>query len=314
MSWRGSRATGVGLLLFAWGMGSSACVNGSVPAELGPDAGIDSVFIRGGIAAPHSGVVQLTRYGSQSYCTGFLLNSTVVVTAAHCVPDDASGATGLFFIWNYRTSSSNPDLIWADDAHFARNPNYAGDAEYDVGIIYLDQDQWPETGYRDYLRIYQDDGDRVGQLRVWGRGYSTYSGAGADTLRYGDFAVYGWPFSPTHTLLHTEATDTLEVCKGDSGGPDIKFAGLELVAGVNSQITDPLTGSERCSASWGGAVHARINQEVLAWIGQETGSQCDPLSTQGFAYARCFSIPFVNDVSGEGLDRGLATAIVNVIM
>ena len=74
-------------------------------------------------------------------------------------------------------------------------------------------------------------------------------------------------FGPSYSVFQTAASDTIEVCEGDSGGPDIKVAGLELVAGVNSKYRLRLPIARSLLAESGITMyHARINWTVSSWI------------------------------------------------
>jgi hypothetical protein len=47
----------------------------------------------------------------------------------------------------------------------------------------------------------------------------------------------------------------------------------------------------------------------LYWIEQALGRTCKPLSASSQYSARCFGLPFIEDVPGEGFEPDLATAI-----
>lgn len=279
---------------------------GAAGAAVGSPADPDSepIYLRGGTPAPHRGIVQLS--SDVGICTGFFLNERIVVTAAHCVPAGPAGSTARFEIEGYR-SSSKPNVLFSGFARFARDPDYSGNSANDVAVVYRDRDVWSGTNYQDYLRIYQDHGRRLARVRVWGAGYGTYSENGGGTLRYADFDVVGWPSEPSYGVFKTRGGDVFNMCEGDSGGPDIELAGIELVAGVNSKLAT--AGDNACAEDGGYQYHARINWDVLSWIIAETESSCELMNANGYDYRRCFAIPFVNDIPEEGLDRSLATAI-----
>jgi hypothetical protein len=62
------------------------------------------------------------------------------------------------------------------------------------------------------------------------------------------------------------------------------------------------------------AFYSRINDAKVAWIESTVGTSCLETSHQAdLFYKRCFAIPYVNDLPGEGLEPKLATAIVSTI-
>lgn len=108
------------------------------------------------------------------------------------------------------------------------------------------------------MRVYQDKGNRISNVKLWGRGFNTHSGKGIGKLRY---HVFPLNHNPDYNVIETEGTGSFNLCKGDSGGPIIKEVNtLELVAGVNSSGE---FSSENCTRDGGDQWHTRINGKKL---------------------------------------------------
>ncbi len=308
-----------------------------VPGEYGPDAGIDNTgnasdeghseaqtsisrqadrsfgesiptFIKGGTAAKHLAVVDLGN------CTGVMVSPKLILTAAHCLP----GGTGTFSkrigqfrnttstIWDIWTISDGP-LQWGVDTNYlADNP------EFDVGYIYNLTGTWRNTSHENYMRINQVRTDS-GSITLWGRGFSSFSGAGSGVLRKWVTSIVScfWNGYSCHQTIELEATSSIRVCKGDSGGPAVKtLNGLERVIGV-SALMEVNDDEDLCARNNGDIWYSRFTpaklERIYAQIGENIYSSCQNINN----YRRCFDIPYINYYGEEGPGGDLAVAIVS---
>jgi hypothetical protein len=274
--------------------------------------------IRGGTEViGHPGMVMIQ--GAAGSCSGWILNERVIVTAAHCLPSPSG--TGSFTVYYFRPGIGK-EKIFSGSLRYAQDPNFDGTWQcgpslcgftlHDIAFLENISGTWSDTDHRDYLRVYQDYGNRISTVRVWGAGFNTYSGNGFGVLRNHVFAVNGDPY---YNVLETEGDSTYNVCEGDSGGPAAKEVnGMEFVAGVLSLMVVPLWGDDKCSSDGGSQWYTRTNWEHLSWIASETNSHCSALTAHDFSYKRCFSIPFINHIAEEGYERNVAVAIASVIL
>jgi hypothetical protein len=302
--------------------------------------------LRGGkVITGFSGVVEF-RYNylvpAQPYgvetkstsCTGSMIAPNVVLTAAHCL--DHAGANGnprgthTFRIFYHdpqqgRNQVFSGTATWAVSPSyrsFGDNPDYAGDANADHGVIMISRpvsgmDRFTNTDYHDYLRIYSDKKGFLDDtnLDLYGAGMHAYSGSSDDKLRTHWFHVENVEYN--HIVVDTR--DKVSTCKGDSGGPFIykgKASGQEvpMIAGVNSgmETGEPWFEGDYCAHNdppHDDAFASRISWKVIRFIRERTGISCSAHSNASKEYVRCFDLPFIEDIEYEGLDRDLAVAI-----
>jgi Trypsin len=277
--------------------------------------------------------------GKRSMCTGWLLNETTVVTAAHCL-ENSEGPNVLGFRIEYMRPGVGADPILTEGTpvqakaspfyeggfevgDFFSNPLNPGeaDAKHDIAFI-KSSTPWPNTTHTDYLRVYNDDLRTLTSVYVYGTGniFRTVQATDPDDkLRFSHFNLEPGPFS-SDLVIVTEAGQTERLCSGDSGGPYIKeIDGLSLVAGVHHG-TDR-SKSEFCpkpgGAQWG---------EKLTWSGSDDfqwlrsfGVSCQFYAPPGNGnnYARCFSLPLISDVPAAEQKygtKGKAVAIASAIL
>lgn len=282
--------------------------------------------IRGGNeVSGFPGIVQIAG------CTGSMIGPTLILTSAHCYSQLAAGSSTLVLNQTIKyfepgLPANDPRLILSGTVRVHIHPDYVGyswgdfydwrGANHDIAIVETtDGSRWPGTTYKDYLRLYQDNGnDLPDYLRLYGRGYETLTGNGLGTLREALFEVQ-WVGS-YRVELHD--TSTIGACKGDSGGPYLVPGQLNLIACVESR--GDLDG-DYCAQDDGvfdqsTEACARTNKSnVVDLIEGKTSVSCLKITDNGtYNYSRCFDVPYINNVAGEGLEQGLATGIVMALL
>jgi len=179
-------------------------------------------------------------------------------------------------------------------------------------------DHWP-TDYHDYLRIYSDDPDNLnnGKQKVYGAGLTSPDGNGApdDQLRYGAFdAVIK---EGEYLKMKGYQDPDIRMCMGDNGGPfeyNVMVGGqsVAMMAAVWSNFTQGTNG--HCASnnqSHDDSYASLLTNNRIQWVESVTGLSCAPQSGGSYDYRRCFELPFIEDVPGEGLyEPNVATAIV----
>jgi hypothetical protein len=184
------------------------------------------------------------------------------------------------------------------------------------------------TDYHDYLRIYSGDSDRLEDsdtwLRAYGAGYYD-SGHSDDQLRSGAFDADVENNGSGNDFLRLEGRqgdDALNMCRGDNGGPveynvTVEGQSVPTIAGVWSNFNVDVNNPQDCANN----NHAHddsyaclINSSHVQWIESVAGLSCVSLSGGSQGYRRCFDLPFIEDVPGEGLNANVATAIAMSVL
>lgn len=173
----------------------------------------------------------------QSLCTGTLISSTVVLTAAHCVNKELLGGDATFTVltdWNLRDGIADADKhavkTAVHDPEFDPNAVQNG---HDIAIIVL---QEPITNITPIPWNDEPlDSSLTGsQVRIVGYGLSKYydkEGTSAGTKRQANTKLKKFD----DKLVVTGGFLQPVICNGDSGGPILaNINGQETIIGVNS--------------------------------------------------------------------------------
>jgi len=188
------------------------------------------------------------------------------------------------------------------------------------------------TDYHDYLRIYSGDPDELEEPDTWlsayGAGYYDSSHSD-DLLRHGSFDgdVEGnGSGGPDFLRLEgRQGKNGLRMCRGDNGGPveyhvTVEGQSVPTIAGVWSNYNMDLLGEQGPNCANDQATHddsyaCLLNNDHVHWIESVAGISCVPQSGGNQGYRRCFELPYIEDVPGEGtLAPNLATAAVRAVM
>lgn len=262
-------------------------------------------------------------------CTGSMIAPNVVLTAAHCL--DSLGATTRSggsngFTIRYYDPKAGLRVVFSGTASWYVYPTYdgvgptgPGGSNDDIAIIKTPR-TFTDTSYRDYLRIYSDVGSSLmTNLTAYGAGIYSYSGSSDNRVRTTWFEVES--VEAHHIVVDTR--DLVSVCKGDSGGPlvySVSLVGKSLptIAGVASKAeADSGNEGKFCANNdppHDDAYYCRSNWTHMQWATTAAGMACNLHTAGSRDYRRCFSLPLVEDVDGEGFGRGQGTAIAMSFM
>jgi len=179
----------------------------------------------------------LTAQGS--LCTGTLITSGTVMTAAHCVSDDADNVLSpnqVVFSFGANTLEGEKLEVAKVEVH----PDYTGQvgSEGDIALLILKDKILVDTFYRVYQGEFAlDQGESV---EVVGYGQNEVGTAGIKRLGTVDFRRFTSAVSAAPNVFlefNASQSEDQNVCPGDSGGPAIvERGGVKYIIGVASAI------------------------------------------------------------------------------
>ena len=206
-------------------------------------------------------VIQLQE--GQAICTGSLLASDILVTAAHCITDE-SGRT---------VSASQVRLVFANDIRSSsrkivnatgvkRHPDYDGDGggkdQNDIAIVRFGGGI--PSGYQTATLLPSGSTIPKGSGAVLiGYGVNTMAGGGSGSgiLRKVTVTVADGLFARTEVLI--DQRNGKGACHGDSGGPAFTRSGGKLLLWGVTNRGDPVNAPDDCKQF---SVYTRITSQA----------------------------------------------------
>jgi secreted trypsin-like serine protease len=216
-------------------------------------------------------------------CTGSILSSTTIISAAHCVEGVAPGqgaATPQDLVILFSTNINDPNRIVRAVSKYRRNPRWYHDKDAskdtgDLSIIHfeggLPAGFQPATVLTDATAL-----QNAGVVTLAGYGINTghpvaNMPSGAGVLRQVDVPVKAVNWDRTEVLM--DQTNGKGACHGDSGGPAyVNVNGQLLLFGVTSRgVEDP---NNSCNVD---AAYTNI-LPYATWIAREIKALDNPSS------------------------------------
>ncbi len=228
--------TSTGLLLLWCGC--------SLAVDPGPGVSTRADAIRGGTVDADGGYPQTfmvrTKYdtGAQSLCTGTLITSRTILTAAHCF-DPAAGPTGATSVTDVYVTNVSPDPgatspLWAriDPSQCRVHPNFQASTpqDFDVALTVLPTASTVKPAPHQTRTL--TSADVNAPLQVVGFGVTSFGGTDSKIRRFVTLPL------KSLTAKHLGIGNGVDegMCNGDSGGPSFLRGrdGVWRVAGIHS--------------------------------------------------------------------------------
>lgn len=220
--------------------GTLAIGCGAAPDEEEDDtSATDSAIIGGATDASDPSIVAIFAHAanssSGSLCTGTVISSRSVLTAAHCVDPRVVGANNVFEVYTGTTLNGSSQRLAVSATAFdsAFDPAKLNNG-HDIAVVTLAKATTltPIPVNKTAL-----SSANVGaSVRIVGYGASTHTNTGAGTKRTATTTIG----AVGSTLLQIGSAQ--QTCHGDSGGPALmKIGGVETIIGVTSYGYDKTT-------------------------------------------------------------------------
>ncbi len=213
----------------------------SEPSHLGSDNQL--------IASHTVALLNTQNANFHSRCTGTLIKSNVILTAAHCIPDQVEDLWVVTSVYEFSIAQRHPVIrVIKHDLYKSFHLPREGMPNYDLALVEF-SGELPAT-YRptSWVTSWQNQQQRF-SLPVAGYGETKAQKGDAGELRIGKIIVFDYDVQK-----HYFRADQLSgegICKGDSGGPvflkiDQNFYIVGVVSGIENKTANGGIPNQQC--------------------------------------------------------------------